>query len=309
MGKEDLNAYLIVGQTKNWITAFRNNPVVWGFTEKERYAWETIKPNDLLFFHAAGEARGIIGNGLLLNKFLGDKPYWEREIKENRVIWKYRFYIKPIEVLDSGKWLPGKGPIVSKSFGIEGTSLQGKQIIKLEAEQITKIKENMVAWQIGTTYKYSVNKRQTLVDQISESAPTTYIPEPREHTNMINIVEDMGRIQNFYAEREFTIPGEQRRMDVIWKREVTGAPTYAFEIELSGGLDKAINKLNRCHKLWNTEPRLIVPNDEIEKAKNIIKSLDNELREAVIPVSVDQIKNIYEKKKEFKRLEMGIKLF
>lgn len=294
-------SYLIVGTTENWESAFRNNPPVWGFTEREQTTWENLKSGDILYLYAAARARGVIGKGLLLNKFIGSAPYWGREIEINVVKWKFRFYIQPLTILPKDLWIANKGPIPSSSFDILGAALQGKQILLLNKEQVKKLEEQMNPWRgiipRGSTIESSK-------DEVRETPEKSY----DEHTNLIEIVEQMGRLQNFYCEREFSIPNEQRRIDVVWKREVKGTPTYAFEVELSGSLDRAINKLNRCFQLWNTEPRVILPNKDITRTSAIVCNFDTRFQKAVITVDCDRLKQIYEKKREFKNLEreMGL---
>ncbi len=300
LNSSSVSSYLILGTTENWETAFGNNPPVWGFTEKKQTAWESLKSGDILYLYATGKSRGIIGKGSFLNKFIGKAPRWHSEIETNVVKWKLCFYIQPLTVLPKDLWVANKGPISSSYFDISGAALQGKQILLLNKEQVKKIEEQMNLWQ-GIIY-------QAPTEGSSEGKEEPKKPND-EHTNLIEIVEQMGRLQNFYCEREFSIPEEQRRIDVIWKREVKGTPTYAFEVELSGGLDRAVNKLNRCFQLWSTEPRVILPSKDITRINTIVSSFGTKFQKAVIAVDCDRLKQIYEKKKEFKILEREIGLF
>lgn len=294
--------YLIVGITKNWYRAFEHNPPVWGFTERERSAWDVIQSGDIIYFYAAREAKGIIGKGVILNKFRSDDPYWEEEIQTNIVKWPLHFYIQPICLLPPNMWLAGKGPVASSEFDISGTDLHGKQIIALNAEQVTKIEEKISLWSVVAVGISKPTVKELAV--IREQPTVKYSTDL--HTNLIRILEEIGKLQNFYPQTEFSIPNENRRIDVVWRREFRGTPTYAFEVELSGGVDRALNKLYRCYRLWSTLPRIITPSSEFSKIHSVSYSLG--FKDLVIPITPEHIKEIYDKKKSFKEKEKEVGL-
>jgi len=290
--------YLIIGITKNWHRAFEHNPPVWGLTERERATWDVLQPGDVVYFYAAKEARGIIGKGQILNKFHSNDPYWPKEIESGIARWNLHFYIQPVLLLPPDMWRANKGPVASSEFDISGASLQGKQIILLDELQVSKIEQKISAWPI-----YRVGHRPS--PQIHD-APVTYKID--SHTQLIDALEEMGKLQNFYPQTEFTIPDENRRIDVIWRREIRGTPTYAFEVELSGGLDKAINKLYKCYRLWSTLPRIVTPSSEFVKVKHIASLQEHGFKDLIIPVTPAQIQDIYNKKRNFKDMEQEIGL-
>ena len=295
--------YLIVGITKNVHRAFEHNPPVWGFTERERAAWDALQPGDTVYLYAAREARGIICKGNVLNKFRSKDPYWQKEIEIGRAKWPLHFYIQPVRLLPPDMWLAGKGPVPCSEFGIPGTSLQGKQIISLGAEQVARIEERISLWPVvavGTSKP--VEEEPTMIRQPSVEYSIN------SHTDLLEVLVEMGKLQSFYPQTEFSIPDENRRVDVIWRREVRGTPTYAFEVELSGGLDKAINKLYKCYRLWSTLPRIITPPSESSKVEHIASLQEPRFKDLVISVSPDQILDIYGKKKDFKNREKEIGL-
>jgi hypothetical protein len=291
--------YLIIGITKNWYRAFEHNPPVWGLTERERATWDALRTGDIVYFYAAKEARGIIGKGYILNKFHSNDPYWPKEIETGIAKWKLHFYIQPILLLPPDMWRANKGPVASSEFGISGTSLQGKQIILLDESQVNKIEQKISStWSI-----YRIGHKPP--PQIHDPSIKYEIDS---HIKLIEALEEIGKLQNFYPQTEFVIPEENRRIDVIWRREIRGAPTYAFEVELSGSLDKAINKLYRCYRLWSTSPRIITPSSEFSKVKYIASLQEPGFKDLIISITPEQIQDLYNKKKSYKVLEKEIRL-
>ncbi|HLE09382.1 MAG TPA: hypothetical protein VI914_07115, partial [Thermodesulfobacteriota bacterium] len=134
------------------------------------------------------------------------------------------------------------------------------------------------------------------------------LPYTSDHQRLIKVIGEMGSLQNFYPQPEFTIPDENRRIDVIWKRETRGTPTYAFEVELSGGLDKALTKLHKCFRLWSTLPRVVTPTQDQSKIPNIASSYDLQFQKSIVCITPEQVQDIYAKKKSFKDLESKIGL-
>lgn len=283
--------YLIIGITKNWQRAFEHNPPVWGLTERERAAWDELQPGDIVYFYAAKEARGIIGKGNILNKFHSNDPYWPKELETGIAKWRLHFYIQPVLLLPPDMWRASKGPVSSSEFNISGTSLQGKQIIFLDRSQVTKIEQKISAWpvyRVGHKLPFKIHDKQ----------------DP--HSKLIEILEEVGKLQNFYPQIEFAIPDENRRIDVIWRREIRGTPTYAFEVELSAGLDKAINKLYRCYRLWSTLPRIVTPSSGFSKVEHIASLQERRFKDLIISLTPEQIQDIYNKKRSFKDMEQQI---
>lgn len=82
----------------------------------------------------------------------------------------------------------------------------------------------------------------------------------------------IGKLQFNHTQLEYPIelPDENKNLDVVWKRELSGVPTFAFEVELSGGLEKAIARLKFAYTRWNSQPRVIVPPKFSKKVNNIL---------------------------------------
>ena len=65
------------------------------------------------------------------------------------------------------------------------------------------------------------------------------------HRKLQEQIAEIGKLQFYYSELEYPLPisSENRNLDVVWKRELDGVPTFAFEVEMSGNIEKAISRL------------------------------------------------------------------
>ena len=87
------NFWILTGDTENWKIAIRDK--LWGLRDKIalKKHWDKLQIGDYLFFYVKSPISGIIGFGEVKSKIIQDKPIWVDEIKENKVIYPYRFEI------------------------------------------------------------------------------------------------------------------------------------------------------------------------------------------------------------------------
>ncbi|MBC7074168.1 hypothetical protein H5T58_02150, partial [Candidatus Parcubacteria bacterium] len=105
------------------------------------------------------------------------------------------------------------------------------------------------------------------------------------------------------------LPSEKKNIDVVWKREADGVPTFAFEVEISGILEKAVERLKFAFRKWNTRPRILVPEKLVKKVHNILSTSEKDfVREFKIYVP-NQISELLTKKRELRRLEQNLELY
>ena len=90
--------YVLVGEEQNWKISFATN--TWGFTEKSKGLWNTIKVGELLAFYITSPIKRIIGFGQITKKFIGEELVWPMEKFAKRALWKYRINFKSIHVID-----------------------------------------------------------------------------------------------------------------------------------------------------------------------------------------------------------------
>lgn len=88
------------------------------------------------------------------------------------------------------------------------------------------------------------------------------------HDEVKEKLREIGRLQNYLSETECRLNGE--RLDVAWRRVAASVPQKVFEIQVSGNLYSAMGKLKKAHLLWNSQPFLVLQNEEITKADELM---------------------------------------
>lgn len=83
-------AWTLSGSLENWELSLKSG--IWGVSEKAKGLWGKVKPGDNVVFYAVKV--GIIGYGVIEDKFISQEPLWPRERREGRALWPYRFKIK-----------------------------------------------------------------------------------------------------------------------------------------------------------------------------------------------------------------------
>jgi len=100
----DKGFFMINGPWKNWKHSLDNNPILWGTRGSDSSdlgIYDSLKAGDIVIFSNQISEPGpfskklIFGYGTVINKFLGDVPFWPDEKEQNQIIYKYRFSIDP----------------------------------------------------------------------------------------------------------------------------------------------------------------------------------------------------------------------
>jgi hypothetical protein len=78
----------------------------------------------------------------------------------------------------------------------------------------------------------------------------------------------IGQLQSYLSETECKLNGE--RLDVAWRRVAASVPQKVFEVQVSGNLYAAVAKLKKAHVLWNSQPFLVLQEDERAKANDLL---------------------------------------
>lgn len=95
--------WVLSGNIENWETALEDN--IWGVREgRLKHLWQNISNGDILFFYCLSPVGGVIGFGKCQAKFKQDKPLWPDGIRENKIIYPYRWQFLPAFVLPKSEW-------------------------------------------------------------------------------------------------------------------------------------------------------------------------------------------------------------
>ena len=306
-----MQSWLFIGKTKNWEKALSQPIPIWGLKTSFQSYFNSIKIGDLLWFYSTSPVSGVIGLGAVKDKYIDNTNLvWPEEIKNQRVIWPLRFRIQVLKVLPAFKWKDDN--IKIKDFELFWqTSLHllnekhVNELLKRSEVSFGNINlENIYAGaSIATAEKVSENS--ILFEEATEKKSEL------NHSNLKNKIAEIGKLQFYYSEVEYTIPlpNEKKNLDVVWKRELEGVPTYAFEIELSGMLERAIDRLVIAYKKWNSRPRIIIPKDYSDKLRNVADLTGRDFRTQLKIYEPEQIADLYNKKLDLRRFEKNLELY
>ena len=95
--------WVLSGSYDNWVIGLEKK--VWGVKEKAKPLWEKVELGDIVVFYATGKV-GILGYGIVLEKFVDHSPLWPEEVKQGKAIWPYRMRIKVKKLFSKPKPRP-----------------------------------------------------------------------------------------------------------------------------------------------------------------------------------------------------------
>lgn len=304
-------SWLIIGHPNNWEAAFNQPIPIWGFTDQYFSTYENMQAGDFLIFYATSPIKGVIGIGLLKDKYSDHHTLiWDDEKVGSQVLWPLRLRFEVWHLLPSAFWKSSSISVLD-ILTISQTSVKN-----LQPAQFTTILARMKEkWGIESLEKGTLEYAgPSLVSSLVTEAGAAYKFEykPQDpHGKAQIIVAEIGKLQNYYTEVEYPLKltGETRRLDVVWKREITGAPTYAFEVEMSGQIEKAVAKLRQAYTLWNSRPRLIAPQKEHLKIGNLVGKEEPTFRETFCFYDFSVMEELYAKKKDLREFEKRFRIY
>lgn len=284
-----MQAWISTGTPENWETAISGN--IWGVRESLKYAWEKLQKGDLLFFYATKPIKGIIGVARIGNKFKQDKPLWKQELKENKVIWPYRYDFKVEFVLPRVDWETKKVsvtglPIMAGLNLIKNMNLARSLLQKMDGDWNTELR--------------------LLLEKGPEEVPAGKIPKVNLHDEIKEKLLELGKIEGYIAEKEYIIPDLGERLDVVWRRVAASVPTYVFEVQIGGNLHQALAKLKHAYDIWNSNIFIISEDKDTQKINQLISGTFHEIKDRIRVLTVDKIKKVYDVQIEDNRLKREI---
>ena len=132
------------------------------------------------------------------------------------------------------------------------------------------------------------------------------------HRELQDQIAEIGKLQFYHTELEYPIDlvGEKKNLDVVWKREIDGVPTFAFEVELSGMLEKAVGRLKFAFRKWNSRPRIIIPTKFVKKIHNLLViTEDKQFSQEFKIYEPKQLIELLDKKRELKTTEQNLEIY
>ncbi len=86
-------------------------------------------------------------------------------------------------------------------------------------------------------------------------------------------------------------------------------PTYVFEVQVGGDVEHALAKLKHAHDLWNSELFLALSDRDELKTATLLSGTFHEIKDRVKRLRLEDIRRLYEKKREWKELEEELGIF
>ena len=306
-----MQSWLLIGIKKNWEKALSQPIPIWGLKTRNQSDFNSIKIGDLLWFYSTSPVKGVIGIGTVKDKYIDNiNLVWDEEIKSRNIIWPLRFRIQVLKVLPTFKWKDNN--IKINDFGLFWqTTLhlldenQVSELLKRSSASLGNIDLENIYAGASITHSEKINDKSIQFEEPIEKKFEL------SHNNLQNKIAEIGKLQAYYSEIEYPIslPNERKNLDVIWKRELEGVPTYAFEIELSGMLERAVDRLIIAFKKWNSRPRIVIPKDYSNKLKNIADLTGRDFRTQLKIYEPEQISDLYNLKTDLKRMEQSLELY
>jgi len=308
--RNTIQNWLVIGIPQNWETALSQPVPIWGLKPRFQAEFQNLKVGDILWFYATSPISGVIGIGVVKDKY-DDRVnlVWKEEFEKKEVIWPLRFRIHVLKVLPRRDW--GKKRIKINDFNLFWQL--GFQPLK--PEYIIEL-SNRASKVFGIINKESVFFGPTITQPLLvKEKQAVYTPEEKQviisHRELQEQIAEIGKLQFYYTELEYPIelPNEKKNLDVVWKREISGVPTFVFEVELSGMIERAIERLKFAYLKFNSRPRIIVPEDIMPKVHNILLAGEKKFREDIRIYEPLQIEQLFEQKRQLKTLEQNLALY
>jgi len=300
-----LKSWLVIGSLENWETAFAQPIPLWGLKEIYKNAFVDLSIGDMLFFYVKNPVKGIIGFGTTKDKYIDHKALiWKEEKDTRQVIWPLRFRIGIIQLLPRQGWTSKfyeARPISILDFGL--TLQRGfQELTSNHQEEIFRRTKD--AWRDEWTARLGT-KEEVPGYEITPGQEILKEKSANLHKQLQLDIIEIGKLQDYYAEVEFPLPLEDqhKRIDVVWKRELTGSPTFAFEVELSGATERALIKLRLAFNQWNSQTRLIVPTSEYRSVRNLVDRENVSFKNSFRNYDPEIIEKLLSKKRDLRTFE------
>jgi hypothetical protein len=302
--------WLLIGVPENWATALSQPVPIWGLKPRYQTEFQSLHIGDVLWFYSTNPVKGVIGIGVVKDKYIDHRTFiWAEEFAKKEVIWPLRFRIHALKILPNSLWR--KNRIKINDFNLFWQSgfhaLKHEYVIELEN------RSKMVFGIIDKNNIFSGSSiaESEFVAEETEKYDVKIVQSNKPHRDLQEQIAEIGKLQYYYTEFEYPIelPKERKNIDVVWKREMSGVPTFAFEIELSGMIERAVDRLKFAYQNYNSRPRLIIPNEKMSRVQDILSSDRTDFRKGLKIYEPNQIKQLLETKRQLKNLEQSLELY
>jgi len=127
------------------------------------------------------------------------------------------------------------------------------------------------------------------------------LPSPTiTHSELVNMICEIGRILGFYVKNEESTPDHIYRCDVTWRDYEAHSPLKVFEVEMSGNVDHALSSLTHAYDIWRPEQLYLIVLDErdLNRALKLVEprlmGAFSRLRERLKVLTCKEVKELYD---------------
>ena len=279
------NVWIVPGSEKNWKQALLSRGI-WGLEEKtyDKIHWLALAPNDLILFYVTGKVKGVVGYGIVRNKFYQDVPLWDSEIREGRVKWPLRFEFDIEFILPENKW-------TDKQIPIAGGAHFRQPLFLKKWEEIEPIIR---------TLNPSVSIESLQEIEISLPHEKAEVLSPT-HEDIKKLLIEIGKLQAYVANPEYPI--ETESLDVVWRRLPESVPTYVFEVQVKGDLYHALGKLKHAYDIWNSRIFLVASKTDLGNVNQLLLGTFHEIKSVLRFIEIEKIQSLHKSKQNIYQLE------
>lgn len=294
-------AWIIIGRYENWVTALNQPIPLWGLKPSYRGEFEGLRPGSLAWIYVTNPVGGVVGLALIREKYIDeDTPLWPEELQKRRVIWPLRFRLEIVRMLPPNRWQKHAVPIHDFSLFMQ------KGFQRLTAAQHRVLIERFQQV-LGLPSAAPLDAGATVWSPVSAEA--RHETSLSLHRDLQELLAEMGRLQHYHSQLEFPLGEGNDSLDVVWRREMSGVPTIAFEVELSASVEQALARLRIAHERWATRPCIVLGGDDPERIQSVLAQHSHRFAELVRVCSEEQVRKVHTLKRELRSLEESLGIY
>jgi predicted RNA-binding protein len=276
---------------------------LWGFPDNKvnRRRWSLLEPGGeaLLYFEHRG-VKGVWGLARVVEVFERREPvdYWVERPSG------FPLQVR-LELVEPVRCKPSPGSPIDISWFDGVTPLRKEEAAALG---VKLLKPRMDRWSLivfNVEAAYSSEIFERLKNEFTSRNRRVQLRK-LSHEEVKEILAEMGRMQGKYVNPEEPI--DEKRLDVAWRRIQRGVPYAVFEVCIGGDLYADLMKLKHAVDLWNSIAVLVTTRDRVEEARKWIEGALHEVAQNFRIVTVEEVVELYERKRSYKELEAKLGL-
>ncbi len=241
---------------------------------------------DSVLFYCTAPVSGVVGVGSVTGKTKQDTPFWPDEVAAKKVIYPFRFEFKTLYLVPESEWKERQ--IKGRDVGLTYPQIS-RGLNEIASEGLAKGLRERVLAAFGIRL---------------EAGDSPSPPPGLDHRGVQQMVFELGNLQRFLSHKEYLMGRE--RLDVVWRRVEGSVPTYVFEVQVGGDIHHALGKLKHAYDIWNSHTILVLPPEDIPKARELLSGTFHEARDRVKLIKLEDLRDLYLKKREWSELERAL---